>query len=903
MAHDLYNFIWVTKPVSPPVALSVGMWTMNTVALQSPVEAVIVFPALMTPLVYVTGQEHEDGWLELLIATRKPELRPESVNLHLKIASGLDPAKKYSHELLFPQARGNIEVKSLGEVPMNGEAIVQTHSRFRGVLHHSFVSALFRAACMQLHQVRVRFSAVVPARAAKDPCSHFEQRLTGYRLSGGNPAAVSGHVLVGDETSDVLIRDMLANDFDEQGNETANPIPGHGRYAFPVEPRGANGARDVDLSRIDPSCPIQSYHPLVVLSGEHANAYLSWGFLSDIHVNSRLQLLARSTARVIEYGDKQLENESPPIGTLLAETNTSFQEVLDNLCRSRADVLIVGGDVVDHIRNAYSPACSLATHPTPSQIWKAVSLDDEAYTSTSYPRGLDLVAFYSFIFDAIRHQQKPIFAISGNHDCYEDAFGISPRLLTSRTNEGIPADLNLTFYEALLAFGPTAGMLRKLGSSFDNRWFSWFHLILTPFRDWWFQFPKQSLVGVGWGDSECIIKPQRGADGMFHFPTSGGFTDGQYELLKAAVQAGDSHRVTLATHFTLLSYDPSLSNRDFTKQQVWLTGHDKNTQGSFDERRGEVIEKVTQRKIQCILSGHTHRRGLYFVNADETPRASPDGSVVSVDFCEIEPKVGDTPARVSSWLARVQPAIVVSDSAGPYPRHNRFGEFQGWGSDKPSGTLVEFDAAGAIHAVTAVQATRRPAPRAAVAMDYLDLVEEGVFNAGCLETLGVVPAHAVLRYSDEPVWYIRTAFSPKVDRAWCIRIEQLVLAARHKDRWIRILTTYDATRDAFSIAGPQTGDFLDWTEPGPDRFLSLKLRSEHPYLGSHYDWGHWWNFEARALRTATLGRLPGDPLNRALASFLIFRPQRELQSKGPDVEWREAPDFKSRAATLPEKYG
>ena len=73
----------------------------------------------------------------------------------------------------------------------------------------------------------------------------------------------------------------------------------------------------------------------------------------------------------------------------------------------------------------------------------------------------------------------PAFLVSGNHDCYWYPYGMSPRVAAKtpgdgvfeagdkwyrtsgsglkRANEGIPADHNLTFYEAILTFGTTFG--------------------------------------------------------------------------------------------------------------------------------------------------------------------------------------------------------------------------------------------------------------------------------------------------------------------------------------------------------------------------------------------------------------------------------------------------------------
>jgi hypothetical protein len=64
--------------------------------------------------------------------------------------------------------------------------------------------------------------------------------------------------------------------------------------------------------------------------------------------------------------------------------------------------------------------------------------------------------------------RKPIFLIAGNHENYADIYAISPRTKGTlsdkakeepgsgwrRANEGVPADHNLSIYEACLMYGP-----------------------------------------------------------------------------------------------------------------------------------------------------------------------------------------------------------------------------------------------------------------------------------------------------------------------------------------------------------------------------------------------------------------------------------------------------------------
>ena len=76
-------------------------------------------------------------------------------------------------------------------------------------------------------------------------------------------------------------------------------------------------------------------------------------------------------------------------------------------------------------------------------------------------------------------------------------------------------------------------------------------------------------------------------------------------------------------------------------------------------------------------------------------------------------------------IVELEPAIVVSDSSGPYPRHNRGGEFYGYGSDYPAGSLVIFGADGKIAEIERMRASGRGKPRIPVQMEFLDTEGDG----------------------------------------------------------------------------------------------------------------------------------------------------------------------------------
>ncbi len=901
MARDLYNFIWVVPPPPGPTIGPVPLQTTTTVARAAlTTRGVIVFPAFMTPLVYVDGKD--PAWLELLIASELV-LTADMVNRQLKISAGLRGNKPYSPAPLFAGAGGNIEVVSVGNVSDDGETILETHSKFAGILHPSFATALTNKRVSKLYKVRIKPSAIPTSSPADElPYSYQESKFIGYRMNGTTVERVTRLATVGSELSDVMIRDMQNRRFGPDNSGNLNTIPGRCRYSFPIS------GNAIDMARADPQLPIQSYHPLFVHTGAQATNYLDFGHVSDIHVNSRWQILGKTNARVIEYGDGQFEDESPKIGSVLAENNRSFHAVLARVFGGDADAVIVGGDIVDHIRNAYSAARILSSTNTPRQIWAAMNIEGDAYTDATYPFGLDLVAFYSYIFDSMTSSSKPVFGITGNHDCYVDAFGISPRLnaelMASRTNEGIPADLNLTFYEALLAFGPSGGLLRSASSSFNAEWFDWFHLVLSPFNDWWFKFPKQSLVGLGWGTSEDLIDPRGGQSGG-HLPRSDdAISNAQLALLQRAVDARATRKVTLTTHFTFLSYIETVAMHPggarsspgtfrLNDNTLGTENYSHFEMGTFETNRATLIEMLANRQIQCVLTGHSHRRGMHLLG-------TRTGDTIPAQLFDTDPTDSLSLCTIPAGLTTAEPVIIVSDSAGPYPRHNRDGEFLGWGSDRPGGTVIKFEeSSGRLSEVRTLTATNRQKARGVVAMDYVDVSSTGAFNNNRLEVAWITGEQdtGAAPPSPTPIYFISANLTAQVHTTWQMIIEKLVFAGRFGTTWLHIETTYDAARNAFAVPAAQTNDFRTWLRLvlQPTRYISIKMNSRSSFIANRYDWSSYWNFEVMA---QALFQYPAGAPRQV--SYRIFRPQREIAITGRDVQWREAPNFDWRMANDPK---
>jgi hypothetical protein len=244
-------------------------------------------------------------------------------------------------------------------------------------------------------------------------------------------------------------------------------------------------------------------------------------------------------------------------------------------------------------------------------VWDVVDVDKKK--EQNYVPGVDIVGFYSLLMHFCRGSSKPVFGISGNHDAYLDPFGISPRLLGTRANAGIPADLNLTLYEAVLAFGPSFADFSyhvSRPSSFEAEWMEWFYTVFTPFGEASIQLPKQRVVCLGWGDDEDMVA---GGQGAFHLPRADeSVSDVQLKLLSNAAQKHESHRVIVISHFTVASFEekvPMRTKNQATVGHLYTNGGRVVLAGILSDRRGPRRWFLRLRASQSHVSPNVrHRR-------------------------------------------------------------------------------------------------------------------------------------------------------------------------------------------------------------------------------------------------------------------------------------------------------
>jgi predicted phosphodiesterase len=696
---DLHNLVWrafsfVSRPDPTQGRLQVAPEHLNTIDTRRNIPAVILFPSLLTPNVHVHGENQ--GRIELLVAApSSPTLEPEDVNRHLRFSRGLDAKKRVSDDDLFEDPAGKIEVE-----PAKPDALGQlgtTNGVFRGILHKT-VSNWLPKELDAFYTIRIDESCLNPGQ--HDSSEDAEPTVP-------SPDEAMGAL----EYQDLLLAEVLLR----ENGPALQHMGGFGTCEFQL---GTDG-EGVDYAKVDCDRPVVAYHPLYIYP-QGSLQTLDIGHVGDIHMNARQKLMAKSPARVIP--------PSPTIASMMNTFEASFLRILDALDSRGTDVLLISGDIIEHVDNAF-PYHDCATaeklrNPSAATIWDLLDVDD------GYDRNYQAYVDYLAFFTAIRHvcQRKPVFVVSGNHDAYrkQKLYGIVPSLGWMKLNEGIPEDHNLTFYEARLVFGESWGSL-KLGTLFDAKHFQWFYAVLTPFTDFSVELPRHRVVGLGWGeDEEVLNKPGSLGQGTFgHLGRAEeAVTPGQLAL----VSAGGKHAVVLS-HFTFVSYGGQLSGDDRpTAGHIDVGGpglfrssapFGSADIGTFEKRRREMYAAVADSSaVACVLSGHSHRKGVYQLGPSDAEGYStlghgmrrPDG-------------VADPAFHLDG-----RPAMIVCDSCGPLPRLNLNGELGGYGSDRPSGNLVTVTETGQVTRVEPVYSERQAKPRLAVAVDYMQIMGGAVFK-------------------------------------------------------------------------------------------------------------------------------------------------------------------------------
>lgn len=768
MPGKLYDLLWVhplrrNRLARIAVALNspeLGARHNAIGRVRASIPRAILYPALLTPCVCVDAERLEVVLLTQARLNNLNDLR-EHINWQLALRPWQGPEKSTSSRPLFADANISelIQIHSQTDISTSMiEVRTGTEGRFSGTLDPRIVERYKKKGFTCVNCISIDASAF----ACSDALKHrFEYTTT------KNQRVV---------LPECRQKETEPNHFMFENGDMLEPeLDGNGRYGFPVE------ATDAKIGLADGDQLVQLYHPVI-----HRTqlGYAGIAHMGDIHLTARQQALAHSQARVIEHADFAGKH----VGSFVNVCSQRVKELFDKF-RGDPDVdtVIIGGDFVDFIQSWYMKDFQQKKATlTVKQIWDSCQITGGAVRSTlsfsgvsgeapQYHNFVDFLTIHSFIIDFYTRSAqdaKPIFAVSGNHDCYEKPFGVSPRIIkdadgSKKGNEGIPADHNMTMYECILAAGPTYGAVMK-GNNFTAERLIWFYSVFTPWANFSVSLPHQQVVGLAWGETENMIgatRPGGESQPVGHLPWADkAISDEQLAFLRHAVRRskqGQPKKVILTTHFTFASYKEKWSELlarlpgwgskneqgDLYYTGAWYSTKDvsssdmgtfiKNRQGVYKELVMDERIATGNSPIQIILTGHSHRRALYtFRRVDTWGNAS-----IKTDYSDFPSNFVDCPRLMTAeGKQREEPWVVLSDSGGPIPRRNELGEFDGWGSDGPSGTKIAFHQnTGRVRAIERVPAGLKP--RFIVALDYYDImvVNSGTFSDSVLQDIESEP--------------------------------------------------------------------------------------------------------------------------------------------------------------------
>ena len=615
-------------------------------------------------------------------------------------------------------------------------------------------------------------------------------------------------------------------------NKQGQKIYKKGKYL----PKISNYGNNHRISFNDESCPLQIFHPVFIIQKKQ---YLNIAHMSDLHIVNRHCLINKSGARVIG-GDR--DSRSSTIGSMVNVAFNSVQDLLNTVGKANdIDVLIITGDLIDYVRDYYPEDHILDTFSGNKDILKVRSecdlSGDVASENSSYQMYSSYLTFLSLLHNFYMKYQKPIFIVTGNHEVYRDPFGISPRLGFGmfRANEGIPADHNLTIYEAILAFGDSyAKVVTKF--NFKAELFIWYYTLVSPFTDFVYEFMNQVLIGLGWGQSEEMISYDqipskipltteniykntidRDAQGVAHLPRANeSISDKQKDLIEHVIKNKRKKKI-LFSHFTYASYNTNIADKGGLEGDIeYDMFHDYSNydMGTFQVNRKKMYENyIGLNQINIFLSGHSHRRGLYQFKRIDT---WGDNSIRVKSF-HFPCRSTINQSAKSCKLYFDKSVFVVSDSAGSIPKKNYNNEFYSQGSTNPSASIIKFSPDGQFCNVFAVETGLMTAkPRFAVSLDYLDIIEKHKTVVqkfdGFLKDNTPEEIQFNVRLIDQKVSFLETiSIHKNVYGLWCTLSQKIELPG-HKDEGI-------------FLVGPQKSNYAEINrETGKETvFTNLEL--------------------------------------------------------------------------------
>lgn len=425
------------------------------------------------------------------------------------------------------------------------------------------------------------------------------------------------------------------------------------------------------------------------------------GHVTDVHLDTRMDVYAQSEASVIEVKANCGENLRfdgkgrvvangdlhVPLKKKVANFNGYFKDICKGLFDKGADCLVVTGDLVDYNRGLHSVQTFRKGPEKPSKTWASLNK-----AASEHKKDRNWFLFYQVLLSLYDGSKKPIFTLLGNHDYVK--FAMAPWPTLGLSWEGV-YDQNLTRYESSLMFGRHDYMEifgHGIGPGYNSpfeffadgmehtscvQWYSYF---INPFADYVVTLGTQSLFMVDWGCKADIFKSiAKGSEALHHakhvfkdkmdFGVMVGTEDGtryekhgwpydepfpirNYSIYKAWIESKKKKTIRiLFMHPTAICPLDTVSDGELVHAHTWK---DRPLQfGSFNGRRDEILTDVEQGRLHIVVTGHSHRNLIMEVKSSHPDRVALLGSGERMDTGTID----------------ARHIVMVTSSAGPIPKY------------------------------------------------------------------------------------------------------------------------------------------------------------------------------------------------------------------------------------------
>lgn len=438
-----------------------------------------------------------------------------------------------------------------------------------------------------------------------------------------------------------------------------------------------------DYGGIDASSPLNTmvsmYHPVYVSSKKD----FTIGHVTDIHLDTRMEIYSQSEASVIEVKENCGANLTfdskgritrnkdfhEPIKKKVANFNGFFMDICKNLVNKRADCIVITGDLVEYNRGVHTAQTFSRVPEKPGKTWG--SLDNKF---SEHQKDRNWLLFYKALLSIYDNQKKPVFTLLGNHDYVKHAMAPWPLGGVMKS----PYDMNLTRYECALAFGP--GYNKHLNFVKDAiehiECALWYSFFINPFADYVADLGRQSLFMVDWGCKADIVKSAKNGSGTLHHAIhifkskmdygemvetdkgevyketkSQPFPIRNASIYHAWLKVAHKKTKILFMHPTAVCPKDDVSEWEIENLYTWTSP--KLHYGGFDGNRYSFLKDVEHGRLHLVVTGHSHRNMAMEVNCDHPEKVR----ILSA---------GET---LKTGFRNAKNIVLVSSSAGPYPKY------------------------------------------------------------------------------------------------------------------------------------------------------------------------------------------------------------------------------------------